>query len=156
MAPHRWINATSGEATTKNCCLIEAYTHPEAFTTPGASRFPVKKATRTVVHDSHQPNSIAKLKIPPKLVAKNSTTTLFTCQSFIISAVISSSKNYHLKTPLNLNSTALLFWIHFNVYFILVHLVWTNTHVHAVLSVNTSSSSWNGVLHWSPLVPFKD
>jgi hypothetical protein len=31
------------------------------------------------------------------------------------------------------------------------------THIHAVLSINTSSSSWNGVLlHWSPLVPFKD
>jgi hypothetical protein len=93
------INAKSGEATTKNCCLIDAYIHPQAFTTPDASRFQVKKVTRNVLHDSHQPNYIAKLKIPPKLVTKNSTTTLFTCQSFIISEVISSSKNSHLKTP---------------------------------------------------------
>jgi hypothetical protein len=116
MAPQRWggINAKSEEATTKNCCLIDAYTHPQAFTTPDASRFPVKKATRNVLHDSHQPNSIAKLRMPPKLVTKNSLTALFTCQRFIISEVISSSKNYHLKTPPNLNCTALLFWIHFH------------------------------------------
>ncbi len=93
------INAKSGEATTKNCRLIDAYTHPQAFTTPDASRYPVKKAKRNVLHDSHRPNSIAKLKIPPKLVTKNNTATLITGQSFIISEVISSSKNSHLKTP---------------------------------------------------------
>ncbi len=132
-------------------------THPQAFIIPDASRFQVKKATTNVLPDFHQPNYIAKLRIPPKLVTKNSTTTLFTCQSFIISEVISSSKNSHLKTPPT--------WIELHIVLnsfpststLYLSMMFELTHIHAVLSINTSSSSWNGVLlHWSPLVPFKD
>ncbi len=74
-------------------------------------------------------NSIAKLKIRPKLVAKNNTAALFSCQSLNISEVISTSKNSHHKTPPTWIELHYCFeFISINFYFILVHDIWTNTH----------------------------